>query len=551
MIVATGGHVNHGKTALVRALTGADTDRLPEERRRGMTIDLGFAYRRSPAGHAIGIVDVPGDERFVRNMLAGVVGIDFILLVIAADDGPMPQTREHLAIVDLLDVHHGAVAISKIDRVPAARVQEVGVEVEALLAPTALADAPLFPLSAWTGEGVAELTAAIDRAARAFGDRPATGHFRLCVDRSFHLAGAGLVVTGTATSGEIAAGERVHAVVAGVEARVRSIRAHGVPATHGRAGQRLALNLAGAAASTAIARGDWVMAGAETPAVTRLDARLRVLPEQTLQHWTPVHVHIGAADVSGRVAVLGAGSVAPGASALVQLVLQRPVGALHGDRFIVRDQSARRTLGGGVVIDAFPPRPGRARPERLGDLVAMESEEHDAALAELAARAKAGIDLAWFAADRNLTTNGTERLLARSGLKRAGKWAFSATVWADLRRGLVAALKGWHEQAVDGAGMPVARLQEQGVVQLPEAVIAVLVGELAREGTIERDGAVVRLAGQRVPLSEGTRALRRDRGARVLRSHPVHAPGRGMHVLVRASHGKDTHPGGAPGLQIQ
>jgi selenocysteine-specific elongation factor len=158
------------------------------------------------------------------------------------------------------------------------------------------------------------------------------------------------------------------------------------------------------------------------------------------------------------VAVLGTGSVAPGASALVQLVLQRPVGALHGDRFIVRDQSARRTLGGGVVIDAFPPRRGRARPERLGDLVAMESEEHDAALAELAERAKPGIDLAWFAANRNLTTNGTERLLARSGLKRAGKWAFSATVWADLRRGLAAALKGWHTQAVDGAGLPVARL---------------------------------------------------------------------------------------------
>ncbi|HEX2197812.1 MAG TPA: selenocysteine-specific translation elongation factor, partial [Burkholderiales bacterium] len=235
MIVATAGHVDHGKTSLVKALTGIDADRLPEEKKRGMTIDLGFAYREG-----IGFVDVPGHERFVHNMLAGVAGIDLALLVVAADDGPMPQTREHLAILELLGVPRTAVVLTKIDRVPPERANEVSNEISELLP-----GAPLFPVSSVTADGVPALKAFLEQAAAEAPHRALKGNFRLSVDRCFSIAGAGLVVTGTALNGEIAVGAEVRALLAGTGARVRAIHAQNAPAQHGRAGQRLALNLAG------------------------------------------------------------------------------------------------------------------------------------------------------------------------------------------------------------------------------------------------------------------------------------------------------------------
>jgi selenocysteine-specific elongation factor len=641
VIIATAGHVDHGKTALVKALTGVDTDRLPEEKKRGMTIDLGFAYRRLAGGGAIGFVDVPGHERFIHNMLAGMGGIDFVLLVIAADDGPMAQTREHLAIVDLLGVRRGAVALSKIDRVTAARAGETKAEIAALLAPTALAGAPVFALSAVTGEGVRGLAQHIERAARALGARSTAGNFRLAVDRAFSIAGAGLVVTGTATSGEIAPGDSVRASLSGVAARVRSIHAQNAPAERGRAGQRLALNLAGIDGKAPIVRGDWLVAGAVPAAVTRFDARLEVVCGRTLKHWTPVHVHLGTADVMGRVAVLGAESIAPGASSLVQLVLQRPIGALRADRFIVRDQSASRTLGGGAVVDVFPPARGRARPARIAYLAAMESEDHGQALAQLAREAKGGLDFAAFAANRNLTSEAAENLFVETRLKRAGNRAFSAETWNDLRRNAVAALETWHRGSPASWALPAVRLLEGRGIHPAQDIILALVEELAREGTIVRDGAGVRLPQHRAQLSgadtalwEKVRALLEPGGLRPptvaeLAAHlgedarrldsalsrlerqglavrvsknrfflpaaiarlremageearangAITAAafrdrtgiGRGLaievleyldrirftrragdsHLVVRAAHGRDSHPGGAPGLQIR
>ena len=333
MIVATAGHVDHGKTSLVRALTGVDTDRLPEEKKRGMTIDLGFAY----AG-PLGFVDVPGHERFVHNMLAGVGGVDLALLVVAADDGPMPQTREHLAILELLGVRRGAVALTKIDRVSPERAAEVATEIEALLAPTGLSGSAVLRTSTVSGEGLGELKARLVAAAKATLPRATEGNFRLSVDRCFTVAGAGLVVTGTALAGEIAVGDEVRALLAGATARVRSIHAQNAPASRGRAGERLALNLAGLEARARVERGDWIVAGEVPPPARRIDARLRVVEGKPLAHWTPVHAHLGAADVTGRIAVLQKDSVAPGETALIQLVLDRPIGALFGDRFIVRDQ---------------------------------------------------------------------------------------------------------------------------------------------------------------------------------------------------------------------
>jgi selenocysteine-specific elongation factor len=478
VIVATAGHVDHGKTSLVRALTGVDTDRLPEEKRRGMTIDLGFAYRG-----ALGFVDVPGHERFVHNMLAGVGGVDLALLVVAADDGAMPQTLEHLAIVDLLGIARGAVALTKIDRVEAARIAEVAKEIADLLSGTGLARAPVFPLSSATGEGVAELRAHLAEVACELGERKARGNFRLSVDRCFTLPGAGLIVTGTALAGEVQLGDEVLALLAGTRARVRSIHAHNAPAERGRAGQRLALNLAGLDGKVRIARGDWIVAGNVPPAVMRFDARLKEVSGKQITNGMPVHLHLGAADVLGRIALLDN-------AGLVQLVLQAPVGALRGDRFIVRDQSSRHTLGGGTVIDVFPPPRGRARPERLAWLRAMEIADDDAALNECLDLSPSGVEMARFTANRNLA--------AASGVR------FSAGHWGALRDKALAALAAWHRESPERGGLPVDRLLKGS--RVAREALSRLVDELVREGLIVHDAAGVRLRAHTAKMSAADEA---------------------------------------------
>jgi selenocysteine-specific elongation factor len=440
-----------------------------------MTIDLGFAYRG-----AIGFVDVPGHERFIHNMLCGVAGIDFVLLVIAADDGPMPQTREHLAILELLHVARGAVALTKIDRVPQSRVDEVAVQVQALLAPTRLADAPLFRVSSASGEGIQSLLDHLEDAARTTSKRKSEGNFRLSVDRCFTIAGAGLVVTGTAMSGEIAVGDEVDLLLLGAKARVRALHAHNTPSQHGRAGQRLALNLAGLDAKARVARGDWVVRGTVAPPIQRFDARLRLL--EPVRHWAAVHLHLGAADVLGRVAHLDA-------NGLAQLVLERPVGAVHGDRFILRDASAQRTLGGGTVIDAFPPLRGRAKPARLAYLAAMELADPDRALGALLHASPSGVDLARFTANRNLP--------AQSG------WRFAPEHWKALREQALSSLADWHARSPDSAGLPHERL----VKGVAREALSQLTNELVGEGLVVRGPLGVRLASHRVELSGADLAL--------------------------------------------
>lgn len=473
MIVATAGHVDHGKTTLVKALTGVDADRLPEEKKRGLTIDLGFAYRGE-----LGFVDVPGHERFVHNMLAGVSGIDLALLVVAADDGPMPQTHEHLAIVRLLGVPRLAVALTKIDRVPSDRVAEVAAQVSAL-AP----EAPVFRVGALRGEGVEALKAFLDRTATQTQARSSRGHFRLSVDRAFTLPGAGLIVTGTAISGEIAAGAQVRALLAGTSARVRGIHAHDAPSPRGRAGQRLALNLAGLEGKAPIARGDWIVAGALPPPVRRFDARLACVAGP-IAHWTPVHLHLGCADVLGRLAHLDG-------KGLVQLHLEAPIGALHGDRFIVRDASARRTLGGGTVIDVFPPARGRARPERLAWLEGMAIEDDVGALAALLERSPLGLDMARFSACRNLPA--------------ATGWRFSPRHWSALRERVLGELAAFHAQAPDASGVAEDRLLAG--MRIARPAVRDLLEALIAEGRVVHDARGVRLATHRAQMSAAEEAL--------------------------------------------
>ena len=403
----------------------------------------------------------------------------------------------------------GAVALTKIDRVSSARVDEVKALLAGLLAPTGLRAAPVFPLSAVSGTGVDALRAHLESAARALRARTREGHFRMAVDRAFTIAGAGLVVTGTVVSGEIRVGDAVRALLAGQSARVRAIHAQNAAAQKGSAGQRCALNLAGLDGRSPIARGDWVVAG-DVPAATRkFDARLRVLADEAkpLAHWTPVHVHHGAADVTGRVALLEGAGIAPGATGLVQLVLDRPLGALRGDGFILRDQSSRRTVAGGRVIDIFPPARGRARPERLAVLAAQELDDPAAALEALLALAPEGVDLARFALNRNLTPAAAEALYLRLPLQRAGDWGYARRHWDALRAKALEALAAWHRRAPDSVGPPENRLLEGSGQRLPPEAVSALADALVREGAVVREGAGLRLAGHRIQLSGADAAL--------------------------------------------
>ena len=500
MIVATAGHIDHGKTLLVKRLTGVDTDRLPEEKARGISIDLGFAYLPLPDGQLVGFVDVPGHERFIRNMLAGVCGIDFALLVVAADDGVMPQTIEHLQILTLLNVARGAAVITKIDRVDDARTRQVADNVRALLAPTRLKDAPVLPASGTTGAGVDAVRELLAREAAAQTSRRTTGqHFRLAIDRAFTVAGSGTVVTGTVFNGTVKSGDKLAISPAGTSVRVRGIQMRGEAAEEARAGQRCALNLTGTDLDS-VKRGDWVLAEAIHRPTQRIDARITVLAGEgrPLKHWTPVHLHLATADVTARVAIRRGAAMAPGADALAQLVLDKPIGALNGDRFILRDQSANRTLGGGTVLDPFPPTVRRRTALRLAELAALDTPLPSTALAKLVKALPAGIDLTRFEQRFNLVPDAAAALYAEGGLIVAGKevrTGITAALRDELRRKVLAGLADFHSRLPQAVGEEMEALRAALSRELPTDVFAQLMRELADERKIEVRGSIARLAG--------------------------------------------------------
>jgi selenocysteine-specific elongation factor len=495
MIVGTAGHIDHGKTSLVKALTGVDADRLPEEKARGITLDLGYAYTPLPDGGVLGFVDVPGHERLVHNMLAGATGIDFALLVVAADDGPMPQTREHLQILELLGLLRGAVALTKVDSVAPERAEVARLEVRALLAGTGLREAPIFAASSVTGQGVTELRAHLDSEARALPSRGAQGHFRLAVDRCFTLKGAGTIVTGTVHSGRVRVGDELVLSPPGIAVRVRSIHAQDRPAEEGLSGQRCALNLvAPGFEKNLVERGHWVLEAPAHAPVQRFDLHVSVLASEprALKHWTPVHFHLGATDVPGRIALLEGDKLEPGGSALAQAVLDRPIGALSGDRFVIRDQSATRTLGGGRVLDPFPPQRGRRTAHRLALLRACEGGDAAVALAAALAASPLGVDLARFAQAWNLPAAEARELYARMSMRRveAGTllFGFSTQTWEGLRTRLIDALNAEHQRSPDMIGVGRERLRRLAAPALQPAACDALLEELLHEGSVVRSG---------------------------------------------------------------
>ena len=494
MIIGTAGHVDHGKTALVKALTGVDADRLAEEKRRGITIDLGYAY----AGD-LGFIDVPGHERFVHTMLAGASGIDSALLVVALTEGIRPQTREHLHILSLLGIRRGVVALTKAD-IAAGREPEVAAALARLLAGTPLAGAPMIPVSAVTGQGIEPLRTAL--LASAGSARETGGHPRLAVDRAFTLPGAGLVVTGTLVAGRIAVDDRLVLSPSGLEVRVRGLHAQNKPAAEAVAGQRVALNITGARVSKeAVARGDWVLHPDLHAPTSALDARVRLLPDaaRPLRQDTQVHLHLGAAHVMARVSLLDGDRLEPGAEALVRLSLPQPIGALARDRLVLRDAGATATIGGGVVLDPFPPRRGRRTPGRLAQLAALDRDDPVAALRGLLGVAPGWTERATFARGWNVTE--AAGLVAAVPALGVGGLVMAPAVFETVRTAVLGRLAAQHREAPELPGLQAERLRLSLPHRLPAAGFAGIVESLLRDGTIAQDGPWLRLPGHRISLS--------------------------------------------------
>lgn len=516
-VIGTAGHVDHGKSTLVKALTGINPDRLREEQERQMTIDLGFAWMTLPGGEEVGIVDVPGHRDFIENMLAGVGGIDAALLVIAADEGVMPQTREHLAILDLLEVQRAVVAVTKVDLVEdPAWLDLVEEDVRALLASTRLAEAPLVRCSAVTGEGLESLVAALESVLQATPPRRDLGRPRLPIDRAFTISGFGTVVTGTLTDGRLRVGQQVEILPQRLRARIRGLQSHKRKVEEAVPGSRVAANLSGVEVRQ-VRRGD-VLVLPETYRVTRLlDVRFRLLPDadRPLRHNQEVKLFLGSAQRIARVRVLGADQVGPGEEGWLQLLLEAPVVAERGDHFILRRPSPPATLGGGQVADPTPSRRHRRKdPAVLARLEALLAGSPERVLEETLA-AKGAVRMENLASEAGLEAQAIRAALATLLKSQRAHvvggeegWVVGAGQWQALQEKARKALADYHGAFPLRSGMPREELKSR--LGLDTGLFNALVRAWADAGLLEESGPRVRLAGHRPRLSTEEQARVQD-----------------------------------------
>ena len=472
MIIATAGHVDHGKTTLLQAITGVNADRLPEEKKRGMTIDLGYAYWPQPDGRVLGFIDVPGHEKFLSNMLAGVGGIDHALLVVACDDGVMAQTREHLAILQLTGNPQLTVALTKADRVDDARRDEVREQVQGVLREYGFADAPLFVTVATEGRGIDALR---DHLQQLPSRQRASHHrFRLAIDRAFTVKGAGLVVTGTALSGEVNVGDTLWLTGVNKPMRVRGLHAQNQPVEHAHAGQRIALNIAGDAEKDRLNRGDWLLSAAPPEPSERVIVSLHSFTPLT--QWQPLHIHHAASHITGRVSLLE--------NNLAELVLDSPLWLADNDRLVLRDISARETLAGARVVTLDPPRRGKRKREYLQWLAALEQADDDKA-ALLTHLERGAVNLSDFAWARQLSGEGLGELAQEEGFIQAGNSLLNAPVAARWQRKVLNTLATYHQQHQDEPGPGRERLRRMALPMEDEALVLLLIEKMRESGAIK------------------------------------------------------------------
>jgi selenocysteine-specific elongation factor len=497
IIVGTAGHIDHGKTALVKALTGIDADRLEEEKRRGITIDLGFAHLQLTPALRVGFVDVPGHERFIKNMLAGVGGIDLVLFVIAADESIKPQTREHFDICRLLGIPRGIVALTKSDLVDEDLLGLVRLEAEELVAGSFLEGAPIVPVSSTTGAGLDDLRKALARVASTVPDKDPRGHFRLPIDRAFTIKGFGAVVTGTLISGAVQKEQEVQLYPAGRRLRVRGVQVHGSKSDHAVAGQRTAVNLADIQPSE-IVRGDVLSSPGRFEAVRHLDCRLHLLPSaRPLKHRAPVHFHSGTAEIEAEVRLLGGlTALQPAAAAYARIVLRDPALLLPGDRFIIRMFSPVVTIGGGVVVD-IGERRYRKSDSPAARLDVLASPDTAARLALLLRESEFGMSLDALVARTGLHPSEIARASLQSLPGR--EWYVDPAIYQATRDRLTRAVRDFHAAKPLLPGIPKQDLRARELPDAPPFLLDVL---LAGAKDVVVEGETVRSRTHKVTLKE-------------------------------------------------
>jgi selenocysteine-specific elongation factor len=526
-VIGTAGHIDHGKSVLIQRLTGIDPDRLREEKERGMTIDLGFAWLKLPSGNEVGIIDVPGHERFIKNMLAGVGSIDLALVVVAANEGVMPQTKEHLAILDLLQVERGIVVITKKDLVDDELLSLVRMEVEDIITPTTLAGAPIIAVSAVSGDGLDELIATIDGLLSSTEPREDTGRPRLLIDRSFTISGAGTVVTGTLIDGSLSQGEDVEIVPSGIKARIRGLQTHKTRLDSVHPGSRVAANLVGVSTDK-LERGDVLTKPGWLKPTTRVDVRLKLLDDVTrpLRHGGVVSFFVGAAEALGKVHLLEGEKLEPGDRTWAQFSLDKPVAVVKNDHFIIR--SPNDTLGGGTIVSSHARRHRRFRPDIIQNLEAMyngTAQEMILAVLEL----KQPLELGYIIVQCNLTgsdaQNAVNELIGQNKvIKLTGQgehtMLYTDSAWGRLQVKAETVVKEYHKKFPTRQGMPRSELNSKLGVPPHSPVME----KLYNDNILREVGTFVRLPSYQLRLT-GEQQVKIDAFLRSLQQNPYSPPG--------------------------
>ncbi len=512
-VLGTAGHVDHGKSVLVHSLTGIDPDRLQEEKERGMTIDLGFAWLKLPSGREVSIVDVPGHERFIKNMLAGAGGIDVALLIVAADEGVMPQTREHLAILDLLGIEKGIVVITKRDLVDEEWLELVRLDVQELVAGTTLAESPIVAVSAVSGEGLDELISIIDSLLDSVPVKKDIGRPRLPVDRAFTIAGFGTVVTGTLLDGKLSLGQEVEILPQGLRGRLRGLQTHKQKVELALPGTRVAANLSGVSTSASVTknelrRGDVLTAPGWLSPTKAIDGKLRLLTSalHPLHHNTIITFHYATTEVSGKVRLLTREKIEPGEEEWVQIVLAHPIAIVKGDHFIVR--SPNETLGGGVILDTHVRHHRHSRTKIVQSLEARDSSDpQKVSLATLSE--KQPLTLKKLALLCNFTTSETERIIHSliaskevimlPAVRKEDMLLFSVSGWTDFAERIKQAVEKYHHQFPLRPGMPMEELK--GKMMIPFLFFTPAFQQLIGDNVLAQSEAVVQLPDFEIQLT--------------------------------------------------
>ncbi len=515
VVIGTAGHIDHGKTSLVKALTGTDTDRLKEEKERGITIELGFAALLLDDVHA-GIVDVPGHERFVKNMLAGVGGIDSVMLIVAADEGVMPQTREHLAICRLLGVRTGLIALTKTDLVDPEWTELVMEDVGDFVKGTFLEGQPILPVSTHTGDGLENLKDALGEIARATPAKSETGIFRIPVDRVFTMRGFGVVITGTLFSGSVALGEQVEILPLGHQGRVRGLQVHGKPVKASTAGLRTAVNLQGLERAE-IFRGNTICRRGEMKATYMLDVHIEHLADapRPLKTRNRIRFHSGTAEIMGRVSLIGRDLLEPGDSAFAQIRLEAPVAVLPRDRFVIRSYSPIVTIGGGEILDVMPRKHRRLRSASMDRLQALHQADETERLLMLLDDARLdGMDLRGLAGRLTLQPDEVKKTVQELSAQEeariidpASLLAMSAGHFSVAQRNVLSFLRAYHAENPLRPGAP--REEARGKAGgLNEKIFDAALAHLSAADEIVEDGAILRLASHSVKIDEELRGVK-------------------------------------------